>query len=221
MKAFDVCVKILLFYSVACCFVINPVSAQQKYFKITDDGRFYFFNDATIEQNKIVNGENTFVRPITPRTFFLEARNAKLFPESMTFADFERMSIAEKRSLLDSLQEFDWSKYQVSVEEEKPDMMNPDLAADTTYSIRNLAFNKESVTLYGDLASETGRMQKFMIYPIVRKENESITWTFEWIESDLYLKKRGYTNLDLPEEKIYEALLLKGIDLSTLNALLE
>lgn len=205
----------------AFCFAINPVSAQQKYFKITDEGRFYFFNDATIEQNKIVNGENTFVRPITSRTFFLEARNANLFPESLTFTDFERMSIAEKQALLDSLQDFDWSKYQMSVEEEKPDTVKPDLAADTTYSIQNLAFNKESVTLYGDLASGTGRMQKFMIYPIVQKEKGSITWMFEWIEVDLYLKKRGYTNLDLPEEKIYEALLLKGIDLSTLNALLE
>gem|GEM_PF-1226782 len=221
MKMPKVCLKFLLLCALMCAFAINPASAQQKYFKITDDGRFYYFNDASIEQNKIVNGENTYVRPITSRTFFLEARNANLFSESITFTDFERMTISEKQSLLDSLQDFDWSKYQVSDEAEKPDTVKPDLATDTTYSIQNLAFNKESITLYGELASDAGRMQKFMVYPIVRKEKESITWMFEWIEPDLYLKKRGYTNLDLPEQKIYEALLRKGIDLSTLNALLE
>lgn len=197
-------------------------SAQDKHFQVTDAGLYYFFNDATIEQNKVVNGENTYTRAITARTFFLEAKKANMFPASFSFNDFQKMSIPEQQHLLDSLQgDFDWSKYRAGEATAPPDTAKQDLSADTTYSVQNLAFNKESSTLSGDLVSGTGKMQKFMIYPNVSKGGTSVRWVFEWIEPDLYLKKRGYRNLDLPEQKIYETLLTQGITLEHLNTLLE
>lgn len=221
MKEFPAYLFLLITCFSVCIFFAEPASAQQKYFKITDNGQHYFFNDATIRQNKVVSGANTYVRPITPRTFFLEAKNARLFPESIAFTDFQNMTIAEKQALLDSLQDFNWTKYQIADSAQTGEVTQSELAADTLFSIHNLAFNKESTTLYGDLVSGAGRMQKFMIYPNIAKEKGSITWVFEWIEPDLFLKKRGYVNLDLPEQKIYQALLQKGIELNTLNELLE
>lgn len=211
---------------------LQPVSAQDqsKYFKITDDGLYYFFNETTIEQNVIEKGANNYTRPITARTFFLEAKKANIFPEDFTFTEFQRLKVPAQQALLDSLQKgFDFSKYHLTPKEDAPDsakaetkiVADYDVEADTTYRVENLAFNKESTTLYGDLVmGSTGIKQKFMVYPMPAK-NKSVEWIFEWVELDLYLKKQGYKNLGLPELRIYQGLLLKGIDTNTLNALLQ
>lgn len=215
-----VCLKNVLFSALMMYLAIQPAFAQEKHFQITNDGLYYFFNDATIEQNKVVKGVNTFTRPITARTFFLEAKKAKLFPEEFSFNDFQKMNITEQQMLLDSLQgDFDWSKYHAS--KTKSDIVQPDFSADTFYAVMNLAFSKDDLTVSGDLVSGLGRMQKFMIYPILSKGGTSVRWMFEWIETDLYLRKRGYKNLDLPEQKIYETLLRQGITLEHLNTLLK
>lgn len=212
--------KLLPLCAAFLCCAFQPVFAQDKHFRITDDGLYYFFNDATIEKNKVVKGKDTYIRPITARTFFLEAKKANLFSEEFLFSAFQKMSIPEQQTLLDSLQgDFDWSKYRV--EETEQEVVRTDYAADTFYAVMNLAFSEDDNAVLGDLVSGLGRMQKFMIYPVFQHEGATVRWVFEWIETDLYLRKRGYQNLEVPEQKIYETLLRQGITLAHLNTLLE
>lgn len=214
--------KTILYWLVffGCC--VNSASAQDKYFRITDGGKYFFFNDASVEQNNFTKGENNYIRPISIRTFFLEARNANLFPESLTYDTFKKMPVAQQQQLLDSLQKgFDWSKYQINMESEKTGSGESVPASDTVYSVQNLTFDKESTTLTGDLVTGSGKMQQFMVYPVAVKNSDSFRWFIEWVEPDLYLKKKGYRNMDLPEQVVYEALKEKGIVLRASGSIAE
>ena len=85
---------------------------------------------------------------------------------------------------------------------------------------QNVIFDQESATIAGELVSEAGRKQQFMIYPAVYGKDK-VHWTIEWIETNLYLRKRGYEDLKLSEYKVYEALVQKGINIEALNSLIQ
>jgi len=74
-----------------------------KEFRITDNGGFEYYDGKEIVNMDEGRKKRSFsdgYKPITGRTFYLEARRLKLLPQSLQYFAFMQMSIDEKREAL-------------------------------------------------------------------------------------------------------------------------
>ena len=89
-------------YIVAIVLTIVPVLviAQVPEYRITEDGQYQYLGNPDAKGNVFDETQGTYYRPITVRTFFLQAQDAGYIPDSIAYDEFIAMTLQEQHALL-------------------------------------------------------------------------------------------------------------------------